>query len=519
MASGVAVASPRTGGSVHARSGSVHGKATKSAAYCVGVAKVDITPTPAMIASGNLYLGGYGIGPVHPANSVLRHIYSRSIAIGVPHNGACPSAARTHQALAHQVVITGDDLQGHFLAYQQGPYGFADMENHIQSTLGIPASHVLIQSTHTHNGPDDLGVWGGVPDSYLAEVTSGTEAAITQAVDTEQLATVRWATADMTGFSNGDTTAGPIDNTLRMLQATSTSTGAVIATMLNYSSHATVYGPLDEVSPDWPGATATYLEGDQIGDPGTGYPGSVAVVTVGAMGETHPSGVPSGDAAEKGPPASSDKNYPADYYGDAVGHMGIAALANPAQTHVLTGQAQVNGVSSTLTVVNDNPLLGAEELSPVPGYHVYRADTPPYGAGDVISTEAQMLRVGNLAMMAAPGEPYPSIESTLSKEIGAQVMFPLGLANDQLGYIEQLSDYPSAIQCSTTDEGFFTISPTFGNDLETAQRSLAQKLGFAVIDPGPVADANLGTVPPSTLCTQQQIGQVAQNPTSAVPVP
>jgi hypothetical protein len=480
--------------------------------YCVGAAKADITPTQAMIATGNFYLGGYGIGPEHPAHGVLRPLYSRAIAIGVPDPaGHCPGPP------ADQIVVAADDLQGHFLAYQQGPYGFADMDDMLSSSLGISSSHILIQSTHTHNGPDDLGVWGGVPSSYLAEVTTQTESAITQAVRSEQPATLRWATADMTGFSSGDTTAGPVDDTLRILQATSTSSGAVIATMLDYSTHATVYGPLDEVSPDWPGATATYLEGDEIGDPGTGYPGSVAVVTVGAMGETHPSGVPAGDAAPDGPVPATDDNYPADDYGDAVGHMGMAALADPTRAHVLSGPAQVGGVSSTFDVVNDNPvLLGAVAL-PVPGYHVYRADTPPYGAGDVLVTEAQMLRLGDLALMSAPGEPYPSIEFTMAKEIATPVVFPFGLADDQLGYIEQPGDYPSAMQCSTTDEGFFTISPTFGDQLEAAQRQNAERLGFAVADPGPVADANLGQLPPPTSCTVQQLQQLLEDPTGALP--
>ncbi|MHB8594292.1 MAG: hypothetical protein ACYDB3_08180, partial [Acidimicrobiales bacterium] len=40
--------------------------------YCVGAAKADITPTAAMIAAGNFYLGGYGIGPLFPAHGVLR---------------------------------------------------------------------------------------------------------------------------------------------------------------------------------------------------------------------------------------------------------------------------------------------------------------------------------------------------------------------------------------------------------------------------------------------------------------
>ena len=70
----------------------------------------------------------------------------------------------------------------HFIAYQQGPYGFADVESDIQKSLHIPSADIIIQTTHTHNGPDDLGVWGGVPDSYLAFEKSQIESAITQAV-------------------------------------------------------------------------------------------------------------------------------------------------------------------------------------------------------------------------------------------------------------------------------------------------------------------------------------------------
>ena len=488
------------------------------ARYCVGAAKVDITPTAAMIASGTFYLGGYGIGPVHPAHGVLRPLYARSIAIGVPVHGTCPPGG------PNQVVITADDLQGHFLAYQQGPYGFANVEAHIAKTLQIPASHDLVQSTHTHNGPDDLGVWGGVPTSYLAEVASGTETAITEAVSGERLATVEWATADMAGFTKtfgpdtgapggGDSADYPTDTTLRVLQARAVSTGRVISTLVDFSCHATVYGPLDEVSPDWPGATATYLEGDQVGDPGTGYPGSVAVVTVGAVGHTWPNTVPAGDAAPNAPASAGDDNAPADHFGDAVGHMAMAALAAPAQRHPLTGPARVDGVSSSLTVVNDNPLLLAAVLAPVPGLHAYRADTPPYQIGDALVTEAQLLRVGDLAFMGAPGEPYPSIERTLSKEIAAAGLWPLGLANDQLGYIEQLDDYNGALQCSSTDEGFFTLSPTFGDQLEAAERAEAATLGFAVHDPGPLADLHTGTLPPPTACATQQL----QQPGSTLP--
>jgi len=138
-------------------------------------------------------------------------------------------------------------------------------------------------------------------------------------VQSEQPATLHVGTSNMTGFSGtfgsntdatntGDNTDYPIDQQLRVLQAVSPRSSRVIATLVNYSTHATVYGPLNKVSPDWPGATATYLEGDeQHTQPGASYgsPGSVAIVTVGAMGHTWPAGIPPGDTDPAVDPTSA----------------------------------------------------------------------------------------------------------------------------------------------------------------------------------------------------------------------
>ncbi len=299
--------------------------APKAATFFVGAAKADVTPTDLT----DFYLGGYGIGPVHKATAVLRHIYFRAIAVRDRHG--------------NQAVIGVIDSQGYSVAYQQGPYGFRDVENAIQSKLGIPASHIILQATHSHNGPDEIGVWGGVPDAYFAFVTRQMESAITTAVQNEQPANLHVGTANMTGFSHtfgsdtddtdtGDNADYPIDQQLRVLQAVAPHSSRVIATLVNYSTHPTVYGPLNKISPDWPGATATYLESDeQDTQPGAkyGYPGSVAIVTVGAVGHSWPARVPAGDTDATVDPtsAATDDNYPADIYGNAVARQAIGAVA------------------------------------------------------------------------------------------------------------------------------------------------------------------------------------------------
>lgn len=484
------------------------------ATFCVGAAKESVTPSQAQLNEG-FYNGGYGIGPQHPAKSVIRDIYFRVIAIGQPSaSGSCIGGG------VHQDVIGALDSQGYSIAYQRGfpghGAGFRDIENAVHAKLGIPVTHIILQSTHDHNGPDEIGVWGGVPADYYRFVKHQMETGITSAVKNEQRAQLRWGTADMTGFSGtfgsdtdpthtGDNADYPMDQQLRVLQAISPSTGAVIATMVNYSTHATVYGPRDAVLPDWPGSTAAFLEGNEQNATGTyGYPGSTAVVTVGAMGHTWPAGTPRGTDPAVDPPASSD-NGPADIYGNAVARMAMIAAASGTY---LTDNT-VDGTERKVRVENTNPVLlvAAGEPSnstPLGGYKIGRSLTPPWGAGDVFISAVTALRIGEVPFFSVPGEPYPSIKFTLNHDVRAPVSFVFGLGQDQLGYAEEVADYNGAFQCSTTDEWFFTISPVFGSDVARLQRDNARTLGFRVSG-NALPAYGPGAVPPSTNCTRAQI--------------
>ena len=361
-------------------------------------------------------------------------------------------------------------------------------------------------------------MWGASRTSYLAFVTAQAEAAIRRAVAAERPAALRWSTADMTGFSRtfgsdtdashtGDTRDYPPDNQLRALQAV-TPSGGVIATLVNYSTHPTIYGPLNRVSPDWPGATATFLEHDELGiAPGVhyGYPGSVAVVTVGALGHTWPAVAPRGTDPRVDPGPHSD-NGPADIFGNAVARMTSRALV--AHAHYLR-RSLVGGAAGDIQVVNDNPVLlvaGTEPANPTPlgGYKIMRADTPPWAYGDLYVAPVDALRVGDLPMFSVPGEPYPSIHSSLVAAVRAPVSFIFGLADDQLGYVEEASDAAGAAQCSLGDEWFFTISPLFGASVLRQQEADARALHFSVTS-DPAAGTDPGAIPPSTNCTVQQL--------------
>ncbi len=144
------------------------------------------------------------------------------------------------------------------------------------------------------------------------------------------------------------------------------------------------------------------------------------------------------------------------------------------------------------------------KVTPLDGYKIDRANTPPWTYGDVFAAPLTALRIGGLAFFSVPGEPYPSVKFSLNSDVGTRLSFIFGLAQDQLGYVEEPADYNGALQCSASDEWFFTISPVFGADVVNLQRANAQTLGFPVIG-SPPTPYGPGPIPPSLNCTLQQL--------------
>ena len=148
----------------------------KPPTYLVGAASRSINPdADGSFAGQPVYLGGYGIGggsPVfqgRPATGILGEGLSvRAFAVS---DGRTP------------FVIADIEAQGWFVALKNGPWGLLDMRKEVERRTGgaLPAESVVIQSDHSHSGPDALGVWGGVPDEYLQYVSDRTVEAIVAA--------------------------------------------------------------------------------------------------------------------------------------------------------------------------------------------------------------------------------------------------------------------------------------------------------------------------------------------------
>jgi neutral ceramidase len=447
------------------------GRCPAGAAFLAGAAKADITPRVWPVAEAAYSIGRLGRSAAHP-------FYARAIALRSCSNG-------------QTVVITSIDSQGYFAAYKQDPlggegYGADGIRAAASRVTGVPASHLVISATHTHNSPDSVGVWGGgsQPNNgapYLSVVKAGAVHAIRAAVAALRPATLLVGTADISSLQStvsqvaSDPGDYPVDSQLRVLQAVGLSDCAPISTLVDASVHATVAGEIkdraghDVIDPDWPGRVATDLEHL--------LPGEVPVVVPGAVGRTQPR-FPKGQQ-----PASKDPLVAIAAYGDIltrrVGTALSAATAVPAGP-VLAERAflreEIEDPALVALFYDQNGVPGPSGSPELGG--LMRSVLPPYTAGDVVRAEAQLLRVGDVALATTPGEAYPQNATELRARISDRATFLIGTANDQVGYSPPAYEYPFVALADGGDEGVFTINPHLGSDLVNSHLASARAAGF-----------------------------------------
>ena len=414
--------------------------------YSVGIGARFINPgTDGRYQGKPVYLGGYGLGspPVdtgRPATGILGHGPSvRAIAIS--------GGGRT-------VAIADIEVQGWFAANRDGPYGLVDVRRAVAAQSGgaLKASDVVVQSDHSHSGADVMGVWGGVPIEFRQFMFNQTVGAILDAYRKRRPGTLYYGAVDGRDLQSNQFDYDPankvMDSEVRVLQARDDD-GQPFATMLDFSSHATVLGSDNtKISGDWPQAANPLLEDRFGGD---------AMTVVATLGRTQPGdrGCPThatGDALQL---CKLD-----DYAGRVVDRAEAAARA----AAPLSGAPSVNARSYLIQDAASSPfLLGLVYAGQAAGAPLNRSVTPPWLTGTVLGTTTGSLRIGDVLLSVIPGEAYPQIALAVRAQApGMRGYMTAGLADDQLGYlIAPYSAYPEPVRRTFfTQRGDELPSPT-----------------------------------------------------------
>jgi hypothetical protein len=497
LVAAVAVAVPASAGSRH----------VSPSRYTLGADVESINPTPAMLAD-EFYLGGYGLGSGKAAGQV--QVIDGRAATGILKDAAFPNglADGVHVRAAvigdgkHAIALAQIETQGYYSAYKQGPFGITEIRKHAAAQLAalhgpaIDAQAIVVDSNHSHSGPDTAGVWGGVPTSYLKLVHDQTVKAIVNAYKKQQAVELWYGSAHagvngmkqypspdplLTNQFSYDPANQEVDDQLRVLQARVPGTKRVVATYVNFSAHPTVLGSSNKlVSADYTGPLSAMLS----------TLGGVGMEQVATLGRTQPARDDCEDKTLKGSAADVCK------INSYAHRVFLRAKQAVAAAKPLTGAAVVAMRSYLIEDTATNaPIVALEYGGFAAGAPLYRAPNTPWFTANEMGAPVFTGRIGGLLFEGGPGEIYPQIVAKVRTTVPALGHFTIGTAGDFLGYIvaplaaypepirrsmfdgaplptgNTCSGVPSPVGCPSpidNDNYFFNVSHTFGERLTCA---------------------------------------------------
>ncbi len=401
-----------------------------------------------------IYLGGFGIGPARPAESVGHGgVWVRAVAIS---NG--------ETTFIYEIA----DAVGWFARYDPticDDCGILDVRHRIAKDTGLDAGNIIVASTHSHATADTYGGWGGIPDWYRAELRDATIAAAKQAIANMRPATLTVGSAQIPARNNErrDTYYSNVDPAATFIQARIPGTTKAIATMSTFGAHPTIVGgPI--LHADWPGASARRFE-KRWGGVGLMFEGGLGNSSISGVGEE-------GDTEEQ--VAEKTGIAVADDISRWIKSNGVKLRSNDmvAATKDVVHPVTTNPALLTLGSVGlfDREFIPLTDGSGVPGSYFWSkqgeasSDTaedtdlePDPGAlrgcfstGPTINTSAGAHRIGEAVIGFAPGEIFSNMAEVVKERIDTTAMtMVIGQANDALGYLIQSFEFDLSANVAT----------------------------------------------------------------------
>jgi hypothetical protein len=320
---------------------------------------------------------------------------------------------------------------------------------------------ITVTSTHNHEGPDALGLWGpselesGVDLGYLDFVNQSVAECIAEADDALAAAEIRFGTGDTRNTSlppwpdlvaDGEVLQelvvdltpigqdlqipvagdpGPITNpSVPVLQLRARGGGPVIATLVNYASHPE---SLDDentlITSDFPHFMREALE--------TRF-GGVAIYMSADLGVLQgPLSVHLADPANPGQELPRPSFAFAERMGEILAERAGMAL-DTGSTWLTDPEIEVLG-DGPFDVSVENPFFDALGKQGVFGRRPFQGGRP--GRPGKIWSEVQALRIGPAQIAVTPNELDPQIGDLYRARMsGAEHRFLAGLGNDEIGY-------------------------------------------------------------------------------------
>jgi len=385
-----------------------------------GFAKRAITPA---IGAKPVYMAGFDND--RKATGVHDDLWARAVAVG---DGR------------QKIAIVSVDLIGVFHA------DVLKARERLQPR--VPGAILVVTSTHDHEGPDTMGLWGrgrfssGVDPQYLESVRQAVAEAAVEALSRLKPARLVLGKARTPGLIEDGRLPKVIDDTLVAMQAIGED-GRTLGTVVNWSSHPEALGGKNTlVTSDFPHFLRARMEARL---------GGTCVFLVGSIGGLMtPLGLKL--TAADGEAIPADSFALAQAVGERAAEAALAALASgkPSASSALEHR------SATVFVPLENRLFRLATFLGVLDREMYSGGRPATTLfGDDMRTEVGYLRIGDAEALLVPAEIYPELvlggiqdpqdpgadfrgaprERALFTLLSSEYKLVLGLANDEIGYV------------------------------------------------------------------------------------
>jgi len=395
-------------------------------------------PEPFADANGNgrfdaVFIGGRGAP--RPANSVRDPLWARAVVF------------QTDQATVGIVVL---DLIG------LADHDCDQLRRNVAAANAL--GHVIVACTHTHDGPDTLGLWGpegvcGADPAYVDYVCRQGARAVADAMRNLAPARLVVGEAPVADLHEDDRAPRITDDLCQVVRVVATERDRTLGSIVVWSAHPeTMSGKNNSLSPDFPAATIAKLEGD--------WGGTCLYLNSAVGSQQQPTQGPLKDAAGRDlPPDSAERAV-------RIGWL----LAERAEKILETSGEKVT--SPTVRFATEPFFLEPRNEGLVDKMKaglvrriVYKDGAPAkdFTGAVQIKTRMTLLRVGPIDFLTVPGELNPELEiglpagfnpkqgpvhsdnytvrKPLDTILRGKYKIVIGLGEDELGYIVPECDW------------------------------------------------------------------------------
>jgi len=430
----------------------------RMSALHAGLAKAVITPPV------GTQLAGYA-GRTDPSTGVFDDLYAKALVLD---DGA------------NRLALVVCDLIG------LGREMVAEIRETVAKQTGICAEHTMITCTHTHCGPN-LRQAGHDYVSGLKPSIAGAVAAALNRLVPAQIGVARGEcyTACNRRHPNSPSGVynlyrypeGTMDPTVMVLRVEDLG-GNILGALVNYAGHPVGWGHRElMISRDYPGFALSVLE--KVWGPDV-----VAVFLQGCCGNLNLNW--KWDRPDLSPIRRRDFPEPVEprlRELKRLGHMLGGEALNAAESIMdFTSEASLHGMRRdvVLPVRSDLPEKMAERIAEL-RKQLAAGETPAGRTAyhDIaegkteISTEVQVLRIGEYYVVGLPSEVFVEYQMEVRERVDAPFTFVSELANDTISYVPT----PAAYEEGGYEERSTFLAPEAGGMLVDAAVALSQELG------------------------------------------